>query len=73
MFWMALSALLLTGATRMKSRRSYRWALFASVLGALPVTPFLPVTVPLGIRSLLCLSNPDVKAAFRKQAAKSPG
>jgi serine/threonine protein kinase len=72
-FWMALSALLLTGATRMKSRRSYKWAFFASFLGALPVTPFLPVTVPLGIRSLLCLGNPDVKDAFRRRAAKAPG
>jgi predicted Ser/Thr protein kinase len=62
----AVSFLITLGAIKMKTCQSYLLAVIASCLALLPLSPCFIVTIPLGIRALLCLNDPEVKAAFER-------
>ena len=63
---LALSGLILWGALRMLSLRSYALAVTASVIAVIPcVTPCCGlVTLPFGIWALVVLNRPGVKDHF---------
>lgn len=61
-----LSVPVIYGALRMKNLDSYSWAMAASILGMLPcIGPCCCLGIPIGIWSLVVLSDSYVKAAFR--------
>jgi hypothetical protein len=68
LFWTALSVPVLIGAARMRSLHSLRWAQVGAIFALLPVTLCLPLTALCGFRALACLSDPDVRAEFRRRA-----
>jgi serine/threonine protein kinase len=61
-----LATLLLIGATKMKDRSSYRWALCAAYLSLVPITPCFPFTIFFGMRALSCLGETQTQAAFAR-------
>jgi len=64
--WLAIGALIIFGAMKMKGLQSYGLAMAASVLAMIPcVSPCCLAGLPIGIWSLVVLMNADVKAAFR--------
>jgi serine/threonine protein kinase len=59
-----LVPLILIGATKMKTRQSYRWSLVAAYLALVPASFCFPLTVLCGLRALWCLNEAQVRAAF---------
>lgn len=61
----AISALIFAGAYQMSRTRSRGLSVLVSALACIPcVSPWFVVGIPFGIRALLLLRDPDVKAAF---------
>ena len=66
LFTLALSVLILIGAGRMQSLRSYEFALTAAILAMLPcLTPCCCIGLPFGIWAVVVLSKAAVKSQFR--------
>lgn len=64
-FGLVLSALILMGAFKMRSLRSYELCMTSAILVALPcLTPCCLVGLPLGIWALVVLRKPEVKSQF---------
>jgi hypothetical protein len=60
------SILVLVGAQKMKNRRSYGWAMAASIIAVCPcIGPCFLLGLPFGIWSLVVLCDESVKAAFQ--------
>jgi len=57
--------LVIVGAMKMKSLQSHGLAMTASILAMLPCSACCLLGLPMGIWSLITLSKPEVKAAFR--------
>lgn len=53
-------------AYRMRRLQLYGLAVTASILAMLPCHPGFIIGLPIGLWSLVVLSRPDVKAAFRR-------
>jgi hypothetical protein len=65
LFGLALSVLILMGAIRMRSLRSYEFAMTAAIVAMLPcVTSCCLIGLPFGIWALMVMSKPDVKPHF---------
>ncbi len=64
-FGLAMSVLVLMGAAKMLSLRSYEFAVTASIIAMIPcVTPCCVLGLPFGIWSLVVLTKPAVKSQF---------
>jgi GYF domain 2 len=62
---LALSVLILMGAIKMKSLRSYEFSMTAAIVAMLPcVTPCCIIGLPIGIWALVVLRSPAVKSHF---------
>ncbi|HTX22284.1 MAG TPA: DUF4339 domain-containing protein [Candidatus Aquilonibacter sp.] len=62
---LVLSVLILIGATKMKSLRSYEFSMTAAIVAMLPcVTPCCFIGLPFGIWALAVLAKPGVKSHF---------
>lgn len=61
----AIAVTILVGAARMKKLENYSLAVAASVLAAIPCFGCCILGVPLGIWSLVVLSDPAVRASFQ--------
>jgi hypothetical protein len=62
---LALSVLILMGAIKMKSLRSYEFSMAAAIVALLPcVTPCCIIGLPIGIWALVVLRAPAVKSHF---------
>ena len=60
-----LSVLILMGAIKMKSLRSYEFSMTAAIVALLPcVTPCCIIGLPIGIWALIVLRSPAVKSHF---------
>ena len=65
LFGLALSVLILIGAAKMQSLRSYEFALTAAILAMVPcLTPCCLIGLPFGIWAVVVLSKPEVKSQF---------
>ena len=65
-FGLVMDVLVLAGAARMKRLESYRFALAASIIAAIPgISPCCLLGVPFGIWAIVVLSDDSVKAAFQ--------
>lgn len=65
LFGLALSVLILMGAMKMKSLRSYEFSMTAAIVAMLPcVTPCCIIGLPIGIWALVVLRSPAVKSQF---------
>lgn len=65
LFGLLLSVLILWGATKMKSLRSYEFSVTAAILSLLPCfTPCCLLGLPIGIWALVVLMKPEVKSQF---------
>ena len=65
LFGLALSVLILMGAARMQSLRSYEFSVTAASLAMVPcMTPCCLLGIPLGIWALSVLRQPGVKSQF---------
>lgn len=63
---LAISALVLIGATRMKRLESYSLAVSAAIVAVVPcISPCCLLGLPFGVWALVVLNDPSVKAAFR--------
>ena len=60
---LAVSSLMIFAAIKMKSLQGYGWAIAGSVL-AMMISPGNIIGLPIGIWSLVVLSQPNVRAAF---------
>lgn len=64
-FGLAVSSVILVGAIKMQSLRSYSLAFTAALLAVIPcLTPCCFLGLPLGIWALVVLNKPEVKAQF---------
>jgi len=62
---LVLSVLILIGAIKMHSLRSYEFSMTAAIVAMLPcVTPCCLIGLPFGIWALVVLSKPEVKSHF---------
>jgi GYF domain 2 len=62
---LALSILILVGAVKMRSLRSYEFSITAAIVAMLPcVTPCCLIGLPFGIWALVVLTKPEVKSHF---------
>ncbi|SRR6266852_1215321 len=69
-----LSGIVIFGAVQMKTLKSYGWAMTGSVLALISCcSPCWIVSIPLGIWSLVILSDPSVKAAFPRSGGDVGG
>ena len=60
-----LSVLILIGAAKMRSLRSYEFSVTAAIVAMLPcVTPCCLLGLPFGIWALIVLTRPEVKSQF---------
>lgn len=65
LFGLLLSLLILWGALKMKSLRSYEFSMTAAILAMLPCfTPCCLIGLPLGLWALMVLMKPEVKSQF---------
>jgi hypothetical protein len=65
LFCIAMAVLILMGATKMRSLRSYEFAFTAAILAMIPcLTPCCLLGLPFGIWALIVLSKPTVKSYF---------
>jgi hypothetical protein len=65
-----LSGIVIVGAVRMKTLKSYGWAMTASMLALITVCyPCGILSLAMGIWSFVVLLDPSVKAAFRQAGA----
>ena len=65
LFGLGLSVLILIGAARMQSLRSYEFALTAAILAMVPcLTPCCLIGLPFGIWAVVVLSRAGVKSQF---------
>jgi len=62
-------AAMLFGSVQMIRRRSYGWAVAASILAVAPCNVFTVLSVVFGIWGILVLRKAHVKAAFRQTRA----
>ncbi len=60
-----LHVVVIVGGVKMKNLESYAFAMAASIIAMLPCSCCCPIGLPLGIWSLVVLSDAGVKAAFR--------
>lgn len=76
LIWSALSIiqgiLILHGAKKMATLKSYSWSIASCIIAMLPPYPFIVFGLPLGIWALVLLSGSEVRGAFSKQAALEP-
>jgi hypothetical protein len=64
-FALAMSILVLIGAVKMQSLRSYEFAYAAAILAMIPcLTPCCVLGLPFGIWALVVLNKPEVKSQF---------
>jgi len=61
----AIYGMVMHGANQMKELRNYQLAVTASILAMLPCSGCCIIGLPVGIWSLIVLSDPVVKSAFR--------
>jgi hypothetical protein len=65
-FGLTVSIVILVGAVKMQSLRSYSFAFTAALLAVVPcLTPCCFLGLPLGIWALVVLNKPEVKAQFK--------
>ena len=65
LFGLAISILVLIGASKMQSLRSYGFAFAAAILAMIPcLTPCCLLGLPFGIWALVVLNRPEVKSHF---------
>jgi hypothetical protein len=65
LFALAISVLVLIGATKMQSLRSLEFAFAAAILAMIPcLTPCCVLGLPFGIWALVVLKKPEVKSQF---------
>lgn len=65
LFCLAMSVLILMGATKMQSLQSYQFAFTAAILAMVPcLTPCCLLGLPFGIWALVTLNKPAVKSQF---------
>jgi hypothetical protein len=63
---LAIGAVILIGAQKMKKLESHGWAMASSILALAPcISPCCVVGLPVGIWSLVVILKPEVKGAFR--------
>jgi hypothetical protein len=62
-----IAGLIALAAYKMRRLELYGLAVAASVLAMLPCHPGFIIGLPIGLWSLMVLSRPEVKAAFRQQ------
>jgi hypothetical protein len=67
---LVIGVVVLVGAARMRSLRSYEFAVIACIAAMLPCSPSFVIGLPLGLWALMVLRRPDVKAAFRANAER---
>jgi hypothetical protein len=65
LFALAMSVLVLIGAMKMQSLRSFEFAFAATILAMIPcLTPCCALGLPFGIWALVVLNKPEVKSHF---------
>jgi hypothetical protein len=65
LFALAMSVLVLIGAAKMQSLRSFEFAFAAAILAMIPcLTPCCALGLPFGIWALVVLNKPEVKSQF---------
>ena len=65
LFALAMSILVLIGAAKMQSLRSFEFAFAAAILAMIPcLTPCCVLGLPFGIWALVVLNKPEVKSQF---------
>ena len=65
LFALAMSVLVLIGAAKMQSLRSFEFAFAAAILAMIPcLTPCCVLELPFGIWALVVLNKPEVKSQF---------
>ena len=65
LFALAMSVLVLIGAAKMQSLRSFEFAFAAAILAMIPcLTPCCVLGLPFGIWALVVLNKPEVKSQF---------
>jgi hypothetical protein len=65
LFSLAMSILVLIGAAKMQSLRSFEFAFAAAILAMIPcLTPCCALGLPFGIWALVVLNKPEVKSQF---------
>jgi hypothetical protein len=65
LFGLAMTVLILMGALKMQSLRSYEFSITAAILSMVPcVTPCCLIGLPFGIWALIVLRMPEVKSQF---------
>ncbi|NQT11450.1 MAG: DUF3466 family protein, partial [Planctomycetes bacterium] len=69
----ALSALIIVAAVKMKRLKAYRLAIAASILAIIVLTPFCLIGLPIGIWALVVLSQREVRAAFAQNRKRATG
>jgi hypothetical protein len=65
LFSMAINGLVIFGGLKMKNLESRGLAMAASIIALIPCFACYCLGIPVGIWSLVVLSKPEVKAAFR--------
>ncbi|MDP6445062.1 MAG: hypothetical protein QGG36_06300 [Pirellulaceae bacterium] len=62
----------LVGAIKMRSLRSYRWAMAACGIASTPcIAPCYLLSIPFGLWGILVLGKPEVRRAFRESQAEA--
>jgi hypothetical protein len=64
-FGLALNSFIIFGALKMKNLENRGLAMAASIVALIPCFTCYCIGIPVGIWSLVVLSKPEVKAAFR--------
>ena len=62
--WVAVAAVIMLAAQKMRRLESYSLAVTACILAMLPCHPGFLVGLPIGLWTLLVLLRPEVKEAF---------
>jgi hypothetical protein len=66
LFGLAIAVLILIGASKMQTLRSYEFAFAAAILAMIPcMTPCCVLGLPFGIWALVVLNRPAVKSQFK--------
>jgi hypothetical protein len=68
-FGLFQGVVLVLGARRLRNLQGYRFVALSSVVAMIPWSPFVVIGLPVGLWTLVVLSDPEVKAAFQRAAA----
>lgn len=65
-FWICIGAVILYGGINFRRLRNHRAAMVGAIAALFPCSCLFPLSVPVGVWSLIGLRDPEVKAAFAR-------